>query len=90
MATLTCYCCGATQNLSHVQMIMGNQGWIRYPNLTFMIGEDVCACPVCSQKVIGKVLKMLNEVKKEVEHGLVIDSEIISEEVIEENVLSKM
>ena len=33
---------------------------------------------------------MLNEVKKEVEHGLVIDSEIISEEVIEENVLSKM
>lgn len=44
MATLTCYCCGATQNLSHVQMIMGNQGWIRYPNLTFMIGEDVCTC----------------------------------------------
>lgn len=90
MTTLTCYCCGATQNLSHVQMIMGNQGWIRYPDLTFMMGKDICTCPVCSQKVNGKVLKMLNEVKKEIEHELVIDTEIVSEEVVEENVLSEV
>ena len=87
---MTCYCCGATREFSHVQMIMASGEWIRYPNLIFMMGKEVCTCPSCSQRVNVKLLKILNEVKKEVEHELVIDSEIVSEEVIEEHVLSEV
>lgn len=87
---MTCYCCGTTQEMSHLQSILEGRDWIRYPNLTFVMGKDVCTCPSCSQRVNGKLLKILNEVKKEIEHELVIDSVIVSEEVIEENVLSEM